>query len=201
MPLYITDGTTARNLDSGVVWRSGDIGTTTVSYVDIQYSDARDAGYGYFILDLIAVRCPGKQLAMWAMQNSTTVTTAGYYGGHYAHGEADADIDAATSDNMNNASYFQLSAGRNGLESNLYLGNYTIHIKDPVSTNSPAPAYPNVYWRGTHRLETILASNIAGGGVNNRFNAHYGVRIGSDDGSAVIDRFKYKLTAYKMNPS
>ena len=58
-------------------------------------------------------------------------------------------------------------------------------------------AYPSVWWQGTHRVSSILASNIQGGGVNNRRNAHYGVRFGTHDGSTSMDRCSYVLTAYK----
>ena len=57
MPLYQTDGSTARNIESAVVWRQGAV-TSGTAYVDLQYSDARNAGYGFFKLVLSGVRCP-----------------------------------------------------------------------------------------------------------------------------------------------
>ena len=199
MPLYQTDGSTARNIESAVVWRQGTISSGT-AYVDLQYSDARAAGYGFFKLVLLGVRIPTKVLALWGMQNSSTVTTAGYYGGVFAHGENDAHLSTQTNSNtFNNYSYFPITALRNGEESNIYLGNYTIYISDPVGSNITGinAAYPNVWWQGTHRVSSILASNIQGGGVNNRRNARYGVRFGTHDGSTSMDRVSYVLTAYK----
>ena len=199
MALIQTDGTTARTIESAVVWRQGTISSGT-AYVDLQYSDARAAGYGFFKLVLLGVRIPTKVLALWGMQNSSTVTTAGYYGGVFAHGENDAHLSTQTNSNtFNNYSYFPITALRNGEESNIYLGNYTIYISDPVGSNITGinAAYPNVWWQGTHRVSSILASNIQGGGVNNRRNARYGVRFGTHDGSTSMDRVSYVLTAYK----
>tara|TARA_B100000282_G_scaffold96174_1_gene67732 strand:+ start:1939 stop:2547 length:609 start_codon:yes stop_codon:yes gene_type:complete len=199
MPLYQTDGSTARSVQSAVVWRQGTVSSGT-AYVDLQYSDARSAGYGFFKLVLLGVRIPTKVLALWGMQNSSTVTTAGYYGGVFAHGENDPHLSTQNNSNtFNNYSYFPISALRNGEEGNIYLGNYTIYISDPVGSNITGinAAYPNVWWQGTHRVSSILASNIQGGGVNNRRNAHYGVRFGTHDGSTSMDRCSYVLTAYK----
>ena len=60
-----------------------------------------------------------------------------------------------------------------------------------------AGAYPTVWWQGSHRISSVLAANMQGGGVNNQFNAHYGVRFGTNDGSTNMDRCNYILTAYK----
>ena len=201
MALIQTDGTTARTIESAVVWRQGTISSGT-AYVDLQYDDARSAGYGFFKLVLTGVRIPQKELALWAMRNSSTVTTTGYYGGIFAHGEVDALkhlSTSSTSDRFHNHSFYPISAKRNGEEGNIYLGNYTIYISDPVGSNITGinAAYPNVWWQGTHRVSSILASNIQGGGVNNRRNAHYGVRFGTHDGSTSMDRCSYVLTAYK----
>ena len=64
MPLYQTNGTTARNIESAVVWRQGVVSSST-AYVDLQYSDARTAGYSFFKLVLMGVRIPSKELVMW----------------------------------------------------------------------------------------------------------------------------------------
>ena len=199
MPLYQTDGSTARSVQSAVVWRQGTVSSST-AYVDLQYSDARSAGYGFFKLVLLGVRIPTKILALWGLQNSSTVTTAGYYGGVFAHGENGAHLsNQSHSNTFNNYSYFPISALRNGEEGNIYLGHYTIYISDPVGSNITGinAAYPSVWWQGTHRVSSILASNIQGGGVNNRRTAHYGVRFGTHDGSTSMDRCSYVLTAYK----
>ena len=204
MPLYQTDGTTARNVESAVVWRQGVVSTGT-AFVDLQYSDARTAGYSFFKLVLTGVRCPGKVLAMWGLQSSGTPETAGYYGGVFNHGESAGSLaqDTGTgyplSSALNNNGYFSLTAGRDGAEGNVYLGNYTIYISDPTDSaiTGVNGAYPNIWWQGTHRTATTFASNIQGGGVNNRFNSHYGVRFGAHDGSTAMDRCTYILTAYK----
>ena len=83
-----------------------------------------------------------------------------------------------------------------------YILVITIYIADPVATAitgipSNGGAFPNVWWQGTHRTATSLAANIQGGGVNNRFNSHYGIRFGAHDGSTAMDRCTYVLTAYK----
>ena len=201
MPLLVTDGSTARNIESAVVWRQGTVSSGT-AYVDLQYSDARTAGYGFFKLDLLGVRIPAKQLALWGLISSGTPETTGYFGGVFAHGEGNNYhylSQQATSSNFNNYNYFPISAIRDGNESNIYLGNYTIYITDPIGSNItgiPA-AYPNVWWQGTHRLTGSIASNTQGGGVNNRRSAHYGIRFGAEDGSTAMDRCNYVLTAYK----
>ena len=204
MPLYQTDGSTARNIESAVVWRQGVVSSGT-AYIDLQYSDARTAGYGFFKLVLQGVRIPAKQLAMWGLKSSGTPETAGYYGGVFSHGEGNAATHLSTqtsSDRFNNHAYFPITALDTGAESGVYLGHYTIYISDPTdSTITGIPnnggAYPNVWWQGTHRLDPALASNTQGGGVNNRFSAHYGVRFGTHDGSTAMDRCTYVLTAYK----
>ena len=201
MALIQTDGTTARTIESAVVWRQGTISSGT-AYVDLQYSDARSAGYGFFKLVLTGVRIPSKELALWGMQNSSSVSTTGYYGGHFAHGEVDALKSlstSSTSGRFNNHSFFPISAKRNGEEGNIYLGHYTIYISDPVGSNITGinAAYPTVWWQGSHRVSSVLAANIQGGGVNNQRDSHYGVRFAASDGSSNMDRCQYTLTAYK----
>tara|TARA_B100000683_G_C12278230_1_gene468786 strand:+ start:87 stop:707 length:621 start_codon:yes stop_codon:yes gene_type:complete len=201
MPLYTTDGTTARQQNTEVVWAQGTVSSGT-AYVDLQYSDARTAGYSFFKLVLLGVRIPAKQLALWALKSSGTPETNGYYGGVFSHGEGGGYhylSQQASSSNFNNYNYFPISAIRTGLENSIYLGNYTIYISDPVGSNItgiPA-AYPNVWWQGTHRLSGSIASNTQGGGVNNQRSAHYGIRFGAQDGSTAMDRCNYVLTAYK----
>ena len=199
MALYQTDGSTARHIESAVVWRQGSLSSGT-AYVNLQYSDARSAGYGFFKLVLTGVRIPSKELALWALQNSSSKTTTGYYGGIFAHGENGAHLSTSShSDRFHNHSFFPLSAKRNGEEGNIYLGHYTIYISDPIGGNITGinAAYPTVWWQGSHRVSSVLAVNLQGGGVNNRFNSHYGVRFGTHDGSTNMDRCQYKLTAYK----
>jgi hypothetical protein len=202
--LIQTDGTTARTIESAVVWRQGVVSTGT-AYVDLQYSDARTAGYSFFKLVLSGVRCPSKNFALWGLRSAGTPETAGYYGGVFNHGESAGSLAQDTgsgyplSSAMNNNGYFSITAGRDGAEGNVYLGHYTIYITDPVASAITGinGAYPNVWWHGTHRTAHTLAANISGGGVNNRFNSHYGVRFGAHDGSTAMDRCTYVLTAYK----
>ena len=201
MSLYQTDGSTARHIESAVVWRQGTISAGT-AHGDLQYSDARSAGYGFFKLVLTGVRIPSKELALWALQNSSSKTTTGYYGGHFAHGEIDAMKSlstSSTSGRFHNHGFFPISGTRNGEEGNIYLGHYTIYISDPAGSNITGinAAYPTVWWQGSHRVSSVLAANIQGGGVNNQRNAHYGVRFGASDGSSNMDRCQYTLTAYK----
>lgn len=201
MPLYTTDGTTARQQNTEVVWAQGAVSSGT-AYVDLQYGDARTAGYSFFKLVLLGVRIPAKQLALWGLKSSGTPETNGYYGGVFSHGEGGGYhylSDQASSSNFNNYNYFPISAIRTGLEGNIYLGYYTIYISDPIGSNItgiPA-AYPNAWWQGTHRLSGSIASNTQGGGVNNQRSAHYGIRFGAQDGSTAMDRCNYVLTAYK----
>ena len=204
MALYQTDGTTARNIESAVVWRQGVVSTST-AYVDLQYDDARTAGYSFFKLVLGGLRIDGKQLALWGLQSSGTPETAGYYGGVFSQGEGTGYYylsQQASSNTFSNHGFFPISATKIGAEANVYLGHYTIYITDPIASAitgipSNGGAYPNVWWQGTHRLDGSLASNTQGGGVNNRFNSHYGVRFGAHDGSTAMDRCTYILTAYK----
>jgi len=202
MPLYQTDGSTARNIESAVVWRQGVVSSGT-AYIDLQYSDARTAGYGFFKLVLQGVRIPTKELVLWGLRSAGTPETAGYYGGVFAHGENGAHLSTQShSDRFHNHNFFPLSAKRNGEEASVYLGHYTIYISDPIasaitSIPSGGGAYPTVWWQGSHRVSSVLAVNLQGGGVNNRFNSHYGVRFGTHDGSTNMDRCTYILTAYK----
>ena len=56
------------------------------------------------------------------MQNSSSVSTTGYYGGIFAHGENGAHLSSSShSDRFHNHGFFPLSAKRNGEEGNIYL--------------------------------------------------------------------------------
>jgi hypothetical protein len=180
MPLYITDGTTAKKLEGhGVVWSSG-YSTTDVSHFDVEYSSARSAGYGRFIIELHNVQVDGYQLIMTPMSAANTPDTIGCYGGYYSHGEG-VGVITDNDANFNNRRGFPISALKGGAELNSYMGNYTINIGDP--TQGTSNAFPNVWWHGTHRIANSLASHIAGAGVHNRNNSHYGVRFETNDTS------------------
>ena len=200
MALYVTDGSTSRTVDPGIIWRQGNV-QSSVNNVDIEYSSARDAGYGLFNLQLSNVDVSGYQLLATPMKSSGQIETTGSYGGIFAHGEGDADLDAATSDSFNNNRGFPITAKRTGEESNNdYLGHYSIWISDPTvaPTGSDFASYPNLWWQGTHRLNGVLASNVQGGGTNNRWNSHYGIRLETNDWeNARIQSVTYKLLAYR----
>ncbi len=200
MALYVTDGSTSRTVDPGIIWRQGNV-QSSVNNVDIEYSSARDAGYGLFNLQLSNVDVSGYQLVATPMKSSGQIETAGSYGGIFAHGEGDSDLDAATSDSFNNNRGFPITAKRTGEESNNdYLGHYSIWISDPTvpPTGNDYASYPNLWWQGTHRLSGVLASNVQGGGTNNKWNSHYGIRLETNDwGNARIQSVTYKLLAYR----
>ena len=200
MALYVTDGSTARLTDPGIIWGQGNVQSAT-AYVNFEYGTARTAGYGLFNLQLSNLDVTSYQAILVPMQNSSTVETGGCYGGIFAHGEGDADLDSATSDSFNNFRGFPLSAKRTGAESNNdYLGHYNIWISDPTvaPTGTDFASYPNVWWQGTHRLSTVLASNVQGGGTNNRWNSHWGMRLETNDPSNNrIQSVTWKLMAYK----
>ena len=111
MALYVTDGSTSRTVDPGIIWRQGNV-QSSVNNVDIEYSSARDAGYGLFNLQLSNVDVSGYQLLATPMKSSGQIETTGSYGGIFAHGEGDADLDAATSDSFNNNRGFPITAKR-----------------------------------------------------------------------------------------
>tara|TARA_B100000965_G_scaffold370269_1_gene358259 strand:+ start:649 stop:1260 length:612 start_codon:yes stop_codon:yes gene_type:complete len=200
MALYVTDGTTARTTDPGIVWGQGNVQSAT-AYVNFEYGTARTAGYGLFNLQLTNLDVTGYEARLTPLQNSSSVETDGCYGGVFAHGEGDADLDAGTSGNFNNYRGFPLTAKRNGEESgNNYLGNYSIWISDPTvaPTGTDFAGYPSVWWQGTHRLSTILAANVQGGGVNNQWTSHWGIRLESNDPTNNrIQSVTWKLMAYK----
>ena len=198
MPLYTTDGSTARLHRSGVVWAEGKV-TSSTGYVDMRFDTARSAGYGFFKLDLTGIRIQGKQLALRGLSAANTPVTSGYFGGYYAHGEADADLDAVTSDRMHSQTHFKISADRSGEHGGRYLGHFSIYITHPVDssiTGSVNGSRINAWWRGTMRVSSILACNIAGAGTCTG-SCDYGIRIGTHDNATNWDLGSYCLTAYK----
>ena len=197
MPLLITDGTTAREQHTGVIFHEGKI-TSGTSHVDLRYDQARSAGYGYFTLDLSGIKCEGRELSLFGLSAANTPTTQGAYQGYFAHGEGIASLSTAgTSDNTNNGAYFRLSGGRNGAHSNRYFGYFKVNIVFPVdSSQTSANAAPSVWWHGTMRTSGVNASHIAGGGTQTQ-SMSYGIRIGTDDGSTNWTLGSYVLTGYK----
>ena len=197
MPLLITDGTTSRQQRTGVVWAEGKV-TSDTGYVDMRFDTAISAGYGFFKLDLTGVEIEGKQLALRGLSAANTPVTTGYYGGYYAHGENDADLDAVTSDRMFGHSYFYISADRSGEHAGRYFGHYSIYIIRSVDSSQTGvnAARINVFWQGTMRCSSTLASSIAGGGVCTG-SCDYGIRIGTNDNSTNWGLGSYCLTAFK----
>tara|TARA_Y100001963_G_scaffold64930_1_gene90400 strand:- start:228 stop:839 length:612 start_codon:yes stop_codon:yes gene_type:complete len=200
MALYVTDGSTARVTDPGIIWGQGNVQSAT-AYVNFEYGTARTAGYGLFCLHLSNLDVTSYQAILTPLQNSSTVELDGCYGGYFAHGEGDSDLDSATSHSFNGSRGFPLTAGRNGEEAtNNYLGHYTIWISDPTvpPTGTDFASYPSIWWQGTHRLSTVLASNVQGGGTNNQWTSHWGMRLESNDPSNNrIQSVTWKLMAYK----
>tara|TARA_A100001035_G_scaffold258839_1_gene235836 strand:+ start:374 stop:982 length:609 start_codon:yes stop_codon:yes gene_type:complete len=197
MPLLVTDGTTAREQRTGVVFAEGKI-TSAVTYIDLDWRAARTANYGYFTLDLQNVEFESDELAMWQLSAPNTPVTTGYYGGFYAYGEGDSDLDANTSHSMNSSSYFKLSANNNGAHLGRYYGNFTIYAIFSVdsSQTSGNTARISTYWKGTARLNAILGASISGGGVCTG-GADYGLRFGTGGGSQTMSVGSYCLTGFK----
>jgi hypothetical protein len=197
MPLLITDGTTAREQHTGVIFHEGKI-TSGTSHVDLRWDQARSAGYGYFTLDLSGIKCEGKELALFGLSSANTPTTIGAYQGYFAHGESSGSLaTSGNSGNTNNGAYFRLSAARNGLHSNRYFGYYKVNIVFPVdSSQTGTNVAPSIWWHGTSRLNGTNASHIAGGGTQTQ-SMSYGIRIGTDDGSTNWTLGSYVLTGYK----
>ena len=197
MPLLITDGTTAREQHTGVIFHEGKV-TTGTSHVDLRWDQARTAGYGYFTLDLSGIKCEGKELALFGLSAANTPTTIGAYQGFFAHGESSGSLaTSGNSGNTNNGAYFRLSGARNGSHSNRYFGFYRVNIVFPVdSSQTGANVAPSVWWHGTSRLNGTNASHVAGGGTQTQ-SMSYGIRIGTDDGSTNWTLGSYVLTGYK----
>ena len=201
MPLLVTDGTTARQQRTGVVFAEGKI-TSATSYIDLDWRAARTAGYGYFTLDLQNVEFESDQLALWQLSAANTPLTSGYYGGYYAYGESDSDLDAGTSHSMNgsssNGGWFKISANNNGAHSGRYLGNFIIYVIFSVdsSQTSNNTARCSTFWKGTARLAGTLAASISGGGVCTG-GADYGLRFGCAGGTQTMSLGSYCLTGFK----
>ena len=199
MPLLITDGTTARQQRTGVVWAEGKV-TSDVAYKDMRFDTARSAGYGFFKLDLTGIEIDGKQLVLQGLSAANTAVSSGYFGGFYAHGESSnfPHLGSTTSNRMHSQSFFRISADRTGDNAGRYFGNFTIYIThavDSSQTNVNA-ARINGYWQGTMRVSSVYAASIAGGGVCTG-SCDYGIRIGTDDGSSNWGLGSYCLTAFK----
>ena len=195
MALWTTDGTTARQHRSGVVWAEGKV-TSDTGYVDMRFDTARSAGFGFFRLDLTGIEMEGKELALRGLSSANTPVTNGYFGGYYAHGESDADLDAGTSDRMHSNSHFRISASKSGDHASRYFGHFSIYITHPVDSSQSGKSRINVYWHGTMRVSGVLASSIAGGGVCTG-SCDYGIRIGTHDNSSNWGLGSYCLTAFK----
>jgi len=197
MPLHVTDGSTARQQRTGVVWAEGKV-TSDTGYVDMRFDTAISAGYGFFKLDLTGIEIEGKQLALRGLSAHNTPVTSGYFGGYYAHGENDADLDAGTSDRMHSQSHFRISADRSGEHASRYFGHFSIYIirsVDSSQTNANASRI-NVFWQGTMRVSSVLSSSIAGGGTCTG-SCDYGIRIGTHDNTSNWGLGSYCLTAFK----
>jgi len=197
MPLLVTDGSTSRQQRTGVVWAEGKV-TSDTGYVDMRFDTAISAGYGFFKLDLTGIEIEGKQLALRGLSAHNTPVTSGYFGGYYAHGENDADLDAGTSDRMHSQSHFRISADRSGEHASRYFGHFSIYIirsVDSSQTNANASRI-NVFWQGTMRVSSVLSSSIAGGGTCTG-SCDYGIRIGTHDNTSNWGLGSYCLTAFK----
>lgn len=197
MPLLITDGTTAREQHTGVIFHEGKI-TSGTSHVDLRWDQARSAGYGYFTLDLSGIKCQGSEFVIRGLSAANTPTTIGAYQGYFAHGESSGSLaTSGNSDNTNNGAYFRIFASRDGSHSNRYFGYFRVNIVFPVdSSQTAANVAPSVWWHGTSRLSSINASHVAGGGTQTQ-SMSYGIRIGTDDGSTNWTLGSYVLTGYK----
>lgn len=197
MALYWTNGSTSKKeRGPGVLWADG-YSSSAVSHVDIVYNDARSAGFDKFVIELYDIEINGYHPLLTPLTAANTVSTSGCYGGYAVNGEGDGNIGGYDA-SFNNRRGFPISAIRDGLELGNYKGHYTVHVSDPVLPANTNSAYPNVWWTGTHRIATTLASNIIGGGVHNRFDAHYGLRLESNDASNNrILEYGYALYAYR----
>ena len=197
MPLLITDGTTAREQHTGVIFHEGKI-TSGTSYVDLRWDHARSAGYGYFTLDLSGIKCEGSEFVIRGLSAANTPTTVGAFQGYFGHGESSGLLSTSTnSGNTNNGAYFRIFASRDGNHAGRYFGYFRVNIVFPVdSSQTSANVAPSVWWHGTSRLSSINATHVAGGGTQTQ-NMNYGIRIGTDDGSTNWTLGSYVLTGYK----
>ena len=197
MALMWTNGTTSKEeRGPGVLWAEG-YSSSAVTHVDIVYGDARTAGFDKFIIEIYDLECNGYHPLLTPMTGSNAISTNGCYGGYEVYGEGGVGTHGI---NYNNRRGFPISGTYNALELGNYKGHYQVHVSDPVLPANTNSAYPNVWWHGTHRLATVLASRIGGGGVHNRFNAHHGLRLETNDPSnARITEYGYALYAYRDN--
>ncbi len=197
MALMWTNGTTSKvERGPGILWAEG-YSASAVTHVDIVYNDARTAGFDKFQIEIYDLECPGYHPLLTPLTGANSVVTNGCYGGYSFYGEGGVGTTGA---NFNNRRGFPLSGVRDGAELGNYKGHYTVHVGDSVTPTNTSSAYPNVYWHGTHRLSGSLASAIDGGGVNNRFNSHYGLRLETNDTSnARILEYGYALYVYRDN--
>lgn len=193
MALMWTNGTTSKEeRGPGVLWAEG-YSSTAVSHFDIVYNDARTAGFDRFTIEIYDLECNGYHPLLTPMTGSNAISTNGCYGGYEIYGEGGV---GTTGTNYNNRRGFPLTGLRAGAELGSYKGHYTIHVSDPLTSTSSA--YPNVWWHGTHRISGTTASRCAGGGVHNRFNSHYGLRLETDDPSNNrITEYGFGLYAYR----
>ena len=197
MALMWTNGTTSKvERGPGVLWAEG-YSSSAVTHVDIVYNDARTAGFDKFLIEIYDLEINGYHALLTPLTASNNVSANGCYGGYEVYGEGGTNTHGV---NYNNRRGFPLTGTYDGLELGSYKGHYTVHVSDPVLPSNTNSAYPNVWWHGTQRLSGSLASRIAGGGVHNRFSAHYGLRLESNDTSnARILEYGYALYAYRDN--
>tara|TARA_B100001094_G_scaffold73894_1_gene70269 strand:- start:1615 stop:2211 length:597 start_codon:yes stop_codon:yes gene_type:complete len=197
MPLMWTNGTTSKvERGPGILWQEG-YSTSAVSHVDIVYNDARTAGFDRYTIEIYDLECNGYHPLLTPLKSSGTVEAGGCYGGYEIYGEGGVGTTGA---NFNNRRGFPISGLRAGTELGNYKGHYTFHISDPVTPTNTGSAYPNVWWHGTHRVSGTLATRCAGGGVNNKFNSHYGIRLETNDTSnARITEYGFALYVYRDN--
>jgi len=197
MPLMWTNGTTSKvERGPGILWQEG-YSTSAVSHVDIVYNDARTAGFDRYTIEIYDLECNGYHPLLTPLKSSGTVEAGGCYGGYEIYGEGGVGTTGA---NFNNRRGFPISGLRAGTELGNYKGHYTFHISDPVTPTNTGSAYPNVWWHGTHRVSGTLATRCAGGGVNNKFSSHYGIRLETNDTSnARITEYGFALYVYRDN--
>lgn len=197
MALMWTNGTTSKEeRGPGILWQEA-YSTTATSHVDIVYNDARTAGFDRFTIEIYDLECTGYHPLLTPMTGSNAISTNGCYGGYEVYGEGGV---GSLGTNYNNRRGFPISGIKDGAELGSYKGHYTINVSDPVNNSGQSSAYPSVWWHGTHRLNTSFASRIGGGGVHNKFNSHYGLRLETNDPSNNrIIEYGYALYAYRDN--
>jgi hypothetical protein len=161
------------------------------------YDDARTAGFDRFTIEIYDLEMNGYHPLLTPLKSSGVVEAGGCYGGYEIYGEGGV---GTTGTNFNDRRGFPISGLRAGTELGSYKGHYTIHVSDPVLPSNTNSAYPNVWWHGTHRVSGTLATRCAGGGVNNKFNSHYGLRLVTNDPTNNrITEYGFALYAYRDN--